>query len=99
KNKGYFGVEGEYNAQLSGRDGALYAIRDALGNPILSDVREDQKIDGRTITLTIDRTIQFIADQKLEAGLKKYGADGGSVIIMVPGTGKVIAMSSFPRFD
>lgn len=99
KNKGYFGLEGYYNEQLKGRDGKLYVIRDALGNEILNEIREEKKIDGRSLILNIDRTIQFAADKHLESGVKKYGAEGGSVIVMETKTGKVLAMSSFPRFD
>ena len=98
-DKGYFGIEGYYNEQLAGRSGGLYAIRDALGNQILSDVRQEQKIDGRSVKLTIDRTIAFIADKRLSEGVEKYNADGGNVIIMEPESGKILAMSSYPRFD
>src|SRR5205823_120319 len=55
--------------------------------------------DGRSLTLTIDRTIQYYAEQKLRDGIDKYGAEGGSVVIMEPNTGKILAMASFPRFD
>lgn len=96
---GYFGLEGYYNEQLRGRSGRLYVIRDALGNTILNDVREEQKIDGRTLILNIDRTVQFIAEKKLKEGVDKYGASEASVVIMEPGTGKVLAMVSYPRFN
>ncbi len=97
--KGYFGVEGQYNDQLSGRDGARHAIRDALGNQILNDIREDKKIDGRNIRLTIDRSVQFIVDQKLSDGVTRYNADGGSAIVMDSKTGQILAMASYPDFD
>ncbi len=99
EDKGYFGVEGEYNNQLSGRSGDLYAVKDALGNQILGDVRQDPKIDGRSVKLTIDRTVQFIVNQRLSEGMKKYGAESGSAIAMDTKTGAILAMSSFPRFD
>lgn len=99
KNRGYFGIEGKYDGLLGGRDGALYAIRDALGNQVLTDIREDKKIDGISVKLTIDRTIQYASDKRLAEGLVRYGATGGSVIIMEAKTGAILAMSSFPRFD
>jgi cell division protein FtsI/penicillin-binding protein 2 len=99
ENKGYFGIEGEYNNQLSGRSGAKYILRDALGNPIIGDEREDLKIDGRNIKLTVDRTIQYSADLRLAEGIKKYDADGGSVIVMETKTGAILAMNSHPKFD
>lgn len=98
-DKGYFGIEGYYDELLQGRGGASYIIRDALGNPILSDIREEEKIDGRTIKLTLDRTIQYIVEDKLKSGITSYEAEGGTVIVMNPKTGAVLAMASFPQFD
>ena len=98
-SKGYFGVEGYYNEQLQGRSGKLYVVRDALGNQIANDIREEKKIDGRTLVLTLDRTVQFIAQKKLKNALEKYQAEGGSVIAMDTKTGRILAMASFPSFD
>lgn len=97
--KGFFGVEGYYDGQLQGRPGKLSIVRDALGNQIVDDIREEKKIDGRNLTLTIDRYVQFVANKRLEEGVEEYGADGGSVIVMEPKTGKILAMSSLPRFS
>lgn len=97
--RGYFGVEGYYNEQLQGRSGRLYVVKDALGNPVINDIREEKKIDGRDVQLTVDRTIQFITERKLLEGVEKYGAEGGTAIVMEPSTGKILAMASFPRFD
>lgn len=96
---GYFGIEGQYESQLSGRPGAQYLIRDALGNDILNDIREDAKIDGRSVKLTLDRTIEFLAEKRLEDGIRRYNADGGTVIVMESATGKILAMANSPKFD
>ena len=97
--QGYFGLEGYYNEQLKGRSGRLFVVKDALGNPVINDIREEKKIDGRTIVTTIDRTIQYIAEQKLKEGVEKYEADGGSIIIMDPKSGQIKALASFPNFN
>jgi len=99
ENEGYFGVEGRYNAQLSGRSGKLYAIRDALGNQVLGDTREDKKIDGRGVKLTLDRTVQFAVEKRLKDGIERYNADGGNVVIMESKTGAILAMSAVPSFN
>lgn len=99
EDQGYFGLEGYYDRQLRGRPGKVYMVKDALGNPILTDIREDKKIDGRTLITSIDRSIQYIADTELKKAIEKYGADGGSVIIMESKTGKILGLSSFPKFD
>lgn len=98
-NTGYFGIEGNYNDQISGRDGRLYVIHDAMGNQILNDVREEKKIDGRSLVLSIDRAVEFVAETKLKEGLEKYGAEGGSVVVMNPSSGEILAMASYPQFD
>lgn len=98
-DQGYFGLEGYYDRQLKGRPGSIYLIKDAVGNPILTDVREDKKIDGRTLVTSIDRTVQYVADTELKKSLDLYSADGGSVIIMESKTGKILAASSYPKFD
>jgi cell division protein FtsI/penicillin-binding protein 2 len=99
ENQGYFGLEGYYDRQLKGRPGSIYLIKDALGNPILTDVREDKKIDGRTLVTTVDRSIQYIADTALSEGMKKYDAEGATIIVMESKTGKILATSSYPKFD
>lgn len=99
EDKGYFGLEGFYNDQLIGRSGRLYLVHDALGNPILNDVREEEKINGRNLVLNIDRGVQYIVEKNLREGIKKYQAEGGSVIVMNPINGKVYAMVSFPQFN
>jgi cell division protein FtsI/penicillin-binding protein 2 len=49
--------------------------------------------------VTIDRTIQYLAQTELEKGIKKYGAKGGSIVIMDPQTGGVLSMVSYPHFE
>ncbi|MCL4339011.1 penicillin-binding protein 2 [Patescibacteria group bacterium] len=99
KDKGYFGLEGYYDEQLRGRDGMIVQDQDAQGNPILSGERQVIPAqDGRDLTLYLDKTIQFIAQTKLKEGIELYGAKGGSVIIMDPNTGGILAMSSYPSY-
>jgi len=99
-DQGYFGLEGYYDEQLRGRDGRLKIEEDALGNPILSGkIEEIPAENGRDLYLTIDKTVQFIAENKLKEGIEKYGAKGGSVVLLEPYTGAVLAMASFPSYD
>lgn len=99
QDQGYLGLEGYFNRQLKGKSGKLYIVKDALGNPIVTDVREEKKVDGRTLLTSIDRTVQYIADEALKKGVEKYEAEGGSIVIIDPVTGRVLAMSSVPKFD
>ena len=100
KDKGYFGLEGKYDSELSGQNGYLQQEKDAFGNPII--IGESERIDaenGRSILLYTDKAIQFIAEEKLKEGLKKYKAKSGNVIIVDPSTGGILALASYPSYD
>ncbi len=100
ENKGYFGIEGSFNEDLRGRKGRLLEEIDARGIPILiGGSKKTEAIEGSTIYLTIDRAVQYMVEQKLKAGVEKYDAKSGSVIIMDPFTGSVIAMANYPTFS
>lgn len=100
ENKGYFGLEGYYDRQLSGKIGLATQVHDAFGRPILSRMSGTSgAIDGRSFILNIDRAIQFMAQKRLLEGIEKYEAAGGMVSIINPKTGGIIAMASYPDFD
>jgi cell division protein FtsI/penicillin-binding protein 2 len=100
QDKGYFGLEGFYDRELKGRPGQLRQEKDVRGAPILiGGVSEEKAKDGRDLTLYLDRTIQFMVEEKLASGLKKYGAKQGSVVIMDPESGGILAMVSLPAYD
>ena len=97
--KGYFGLEGFYDLQLQGRPGLVRREKDAAGKPILFGLsKKQQKRDGQTLLSTLDRSLQFIVEKKLQEGLEKYGALSGSVVIMDPHTGAILSMVSLPTY-
>lgn len=97
---GYFGLEGFYNGELKGKQGLLTQEKDAMGLPILiGKFLVQEAKPGKTLTLSLDRTIQHIVEEKLKEGIIKYGAKGASAVVMDPKTGKILAMSSFPEYD
>jgi len=99
-DKGYFGIEGWYNRELSGKDGFLAAEKDAHGTPILiGETLRVEPENGRTLTLYVDRTIQGIVEKKLSQGIEKYGAKEGAIVVMDPKTGGIISMASYPSYD
>lgn len=100
RDKGYFGLEGYYDRELTGRPGILRMERDAQGRPmVVGKQNKEEEIPGRNLILFLDRRIQFLAENRLKEGLEKYGAKSGTVIIMDPKTGGILAMASFPSFD
>jgi cell division protein FtsI/penicillin-binding protein 2 len=98
-SKGYFGIEGSFDEDLRGRKGRLMEEVDARGTPILiGGSKKTDAIQGSNMYLTIDRSVQYMVEQKLKEGVEKYDAKSGTVIIMDPFTGSVIAMANYPTF-
>ncbi|KKU17140.1 MAG: Peptidoglycan glycosyltransferase [Candidatus Woesebacteria bacterium GW2011_GWC2_45_9] len=97
---GYFGLEGYYNLSLSGKPGFEALEKDAAGVPILlGDSSEITAIGGVDLLTHIDKTVQRLLEKRLLEGMEKYGASGGTGIVMNPKTGAILAMSSYPSYD
>ncbi len=97
---GQYGIEGGYDTALAGQPGILYTAVDVQGRP-LATVRQRQAspVPGANVTLTIDANVQYWAEQGLARTLKQMDADGGTVIVLDPKTGAIVAMASEPSFD
>lgn len=99
QDKGYFGLEGYYNRELTGKPGIIRTEKDAMGKPIIiGKTTKEEQIPGRDLELYLDRDIQFMVEKRLKEGLDTYKAKSGSVVVMDPATGGVIAMASFPSY-
>lgn len=99
-SKGYFGVEGNYDGELRGVSGLIRNEKDALGLPILiGNFFESEAKNGKNLILNIDRSIQFSVERELMLGIEKYGAKAGSVVVMDPKTGGILALAAFPNYD
>src|SRR4030042_4082553 len=87
-DKGYSGLEGYYDDKLKGKSGRLIQEVDSLGRPILigSSVGSNAS-NGANLLTTIDRTVQYTVERKLQEGVKRYGAKAGAIIVMDPATG------------
>lgn len=100
QEQGYFGLEGFYDRQLKGREGKIRTEKDGQGNPILiGNYQFLHAVEGKTITSTIDKKIQFIVENTLKEGMQKYEATAASAIVIETKTGKIRAMASFPNYD
>lgn len=99
--QGQYGIEQFLNSDLSGKAGLLKAVTDVRGIPLSvgdNNVQEPAQ-DGKNIVLTIDRNVQSYVEQALKDGLDKVHAKHGSVVVMDPKTGAVMAMANLPTFD
>jgi cell division protein FtsI/penicillin-binding protein 2 len=100
KDKGYNGLEGYYDGDLKGKSGRSAQEYSNTGQPILmGDSSFTSAQDGADLYLTIDRGIQSILDRKIKEGVKRYGAESGSFVVLEPKTGRVLAMGNYPSFD
>lgn len=93
--RGYNGIEGHYQGRLAGTF-TNQAVSD-LPFGVPEDTSELQ--GGADLVLTIDRDIQFLAEQELQLAITETGATGGTIIVMDPRTGDILAMTSYPTFD
>ena len=74
--------------------------RDALGRGIFPDNQEDsESLSGHTIHLTIDESIQYMAEHALESAVERTQARGGTIIVMDPRTGGILAWTLRPTFN
>jgi len=96
-NSGLAGIELSYNSKISGKPGTLLVEVDSHRRAF-SRV-EKPPVQGDTLELTIDAYLQHIAERELEAGVAENRAVGGSVIIMDPRTGEILAMASVPSVN
>jgi stage V sporulation protein D (sporulation-specific penicillin-binding protein) len=97
---GLYGIEQAFNEYLLGKPGTLAQERAASGAWIFGSRRDQVEAeDGGSILLTIDKTIQFKAESVIKEAVEKHSADSGSIIIMDPKTGAILAMATYPTFD
>ncbi len=97
---GQYGIEEYWDEELAGQYGYLQAEKDAQGRWITFGTKTlEEAKDGDDLVLTLDRTIQYEACNTLDEAVAKHGADGGSLVIMDPNTGAILAMCGSPDFD
>ncbi|MBN2061498.1 MAG: transpeptidase family protein [Deltaproteobacteria bacterium] len=98
-NQGLEGLERAYDKILRGPEDILVQMRDALGRPFYVNRPQNDDHKIRNLILTIDKDIQYKAQQSLEAAVKKFRGTGGQCIIMDPETGEILAMAVSPSFN
>jgi len=97
---GLAGLELEYEDILAGRAGEMVVEQDPAGRPIPQGERKlVPPVAGSDLVLTLDRDLQYQAQRALAAAVKANQARGGSVVIMDPSSGQILAMATYPWFD
>jgi cell division protein FtsI (penicillin-binding protein 3) len=96
---GLEGVERAANAELAGTPGRALAGRDALGRDVVQLQVIQGSAPGHGVMLTIDRTIQYIAEREVDAAYRRTGAKAAMVVMMEPRTGDLLAVAIRPTFN
>lgn len=98
-NKGLEGLELWYDKYLKGEFGWTQVLRDAHQRELLIEKNSVPPRDGFNVVLTIDETIQYIAERALQKAFEKHNARGASIIVMDPKTGEILAIANRPTYD
>ena len=98
QEKGNSGLELGLDADLRGQTGAERVLTDVNKRGIESEMYTAPKV-GTNLVLTIDERIQFAAERDLKEAVEHSKASAGTVVVMNPRNGEVLAMASYPTFD
>ena len=100
-NQGLDGIEAKYDNELKGKQGSIQRHTDAKGGEIGKEGENYvSAIDGNDLVLTVDFTIQSIAEKYLqEACIDNVCTDGGNIVIMNPQNGDILAMATYPSYN
>lgn len=97
--EGLAGIEMAYNTELLSKYNTLVFQRDARGRQIYSPVAFKDQVDVGNVTLTVDKTIQFIVESSLDRAVEQAKARSGIAVVLDPKTGAVLAMATSPNFN
>jgi len=99
-SQGLEGIELHYDGYVRGATGSSVVERDALGRRLLAGgVEGIQLPSGADVHLTLDTTIQHLAEKQLEAAVTRFRAKAGVAVAVEPFTGEVLALANYPFFD
>jgi cell division protein FtsI/penicillin-binding protein 2 len=100
QGRGFYGIEGYYDAALRGQHGTRVYQRDPWDQIIPLGLADDEPPQsGVDLVLALDRTVQALVEEELALALTETGAERGVIIVMHPRTGAVLALASMPVYD
>ncbi len=99
-NIGLDGIEKAYDSYMQGDLQEFVIQKDRKGRALIPrGIGYDERTSGYDVVLTIDEVIQHIAEKELRIACDRWKARGGSVVIMNPGTGAILALANYPTYD
>jgi len=100
EDTGLGGLEYGFEKELAGSQGEVIVEISAGGRPLPSGIASEKKsVPGMGIRLSIDRDLQFVAEQSLATRVEYAQADSGTLVAISPKTGKILAIATYPLFD
>jgi stage V sporulation protein D (sporulation-specific penicillin-binding protein) len=98
--QGQYGIEGYYQKQLAGSPGYISSYRDLANREIVLGTHTHQDpVNGADMVLSVDSDVQYQAEQALAEGVARDHAESGSVLIMDPNTGGIVAWADYPSYN
>jgi cell division protein FtsI (penicillin-binding protein 3) len=98
--QGLEGMEHQFNQYLYGKPKKSRNMLDARGHIVVSEEKAwDSEAMGHNLILTLDRTLQYIAEKELYRGVQHWQAAGGLILMVRPQTGEILAMAQYPTMD
>ncbi|MFH1309234.1 MAG: penicillin-binding transpeptidase domain-containing protein [Candidatus Omnitrophota bacterium] len=99
-NEGLEGIELEFADKLKGEPGYRHLIRDAKKKTVFFNEKDSlPPQNGYNIVLTIDSVVQYIAGEELKLAVGQFNAAGGSVVVMEPFSGRILALANYPDYN
>jgi cell division protein FtsI (penicillin-binding protein 3) len=100
EGNGVAGIEQQYDGLLRGHAGKIQLERDPQGRAIPQGRRSlEPAVPGTDLVLTIDQQLQYVTEQSLARAVREHKAKAGSVVVMSPRTGEILALANVPTFD
>ena len=96
-NKGLAGIEQTYDSRIRGQEGAILVETDAHQRAFSRVERPPTA--GATLELTIDAQLQHLAERELRQAVAEHDAAGGTVVMMEPHSGAILALANYPTFN
>ncbi|HEY6387227.1 MAG TPA: penicillin-binding protein [Candidatus Acidoferrum sp.] len=95
--KGLMGIERELDSQIRGKSERIVVMADARQRWF--DGGQAQRERGTSVVLTLDEKIQYTAERELAAAIAKTHSAAGTIIVMNPNTGEILALANWPKFN
>ncbi len=99
KERGLEGIEFKYDSVLAGRQKKIRIVRDGNGHILGMDKNLREQLRGNSLVLTLDKKVQFFAEQVLARTVEEHQAKSGMALVMEPATGEFLAIAHYPRFN